>query len=343
MAVGVLKTQDILDFIARGASISCPSTSTESYGVGSVPNPDPNAHSNPDTVLSLKGWEPFAGDLGLVTYGYPAGEPPDPRAPQLGTILNNGPEFRALYQIRNYDPANYNNPPHLAGLSSDVGQIVLAPENGYDIGGGYQYKVIYATQNELTMNVLGTDYAIEGYSMHFVDMCVDPNLVALYTKLHNEGRRFLPAVKKGQRLGVAKSSEVKVAIRDSGSYLDPRSKLDWWQNYAVHPNPTIPGRVVPPTRKPTRKPIPPTPTLPPNVTPSVTPVGWSPSPIPIEPTEVIKDEEDYIDDEVIVDEVVPTESESGGEPFRFTLFEDAGNFVKNTIASILNFFQTVAP
>ncbi|MBI4129764.1 hypothetical protein HY468_00440, partial [Candidatus Roizmanbacteria bacterium] len=232
---------------------------------------------------------------------------------------------------------------------------------GYDIGGGYQYKVIYATQNELTMNVLGTDYAIEGYSMHFVDMCVDPNLVALYTKLHNEGRRFLPAVKKGQRLGVAKGREVKVAIRDSGSYLDPRSKLDWWQNYSVHPNPTIPGGTVPtrsvaPTRKPTRKPmrtpkpkrptstpVPPTVTLPPNVTPTVTPVGWRPSPIPIEPTEVIEDEEDYIDEEVIVDEVVPTESESGGEPFRFTLFADAGNFVRNTVASILNFFKTVAP
>jgi hypothetical protein len=36
-------------------------------------------------------------------------------------------------------------------------------------------------------------------------------------------------VANGQRLGVADAGVVTLAIRDRGTFLDPRSRKDWWQ------------------------------------------------------------------------------------------------------------------
>lgn len=203
---------------------SCSTSSSEQYGSRGLNPPDLGANSNPDTVMSLRGWTPSNGELNLVTYGYPQGEPPDPKAPQLGTILGNGPLFSSLYRVL---PDQKDN--SLAGLTSNNGQVVRAPSNGYNIGGGYQYMVVYASQNEITMNVTGDDQAIDGYAIHMYGFCVDPNLQALYQQLDQQGRHLLPAVYGGQKIGTANGTEVKVAIRDSGTFMDPRSRLDWWK------------------------------------------------------------------------------------------------------------------
>jgi hypothetical protein len=39
----------------------------------------------------------------------------------------------------------------------------------------------------------------------------------------------LPALRPGQPIGRAPGSEIDAAIRDSGAFLDPRSRKDWWQ------------------------------------------------------------------------------------------------------------------
>ena len=39
----------------------------------------------------------------------------------------------------------------------------------------------------------------------------------------------LPVLWPGQPLGRAPGSEIDAAIRDSGAFLDPRSRKDWWQ------------------------------------------------------------------------------------------------------------------
>lgn len=207
-------------------STSCQKSSSEQYGSRGLNPPDLGAHSNPDTVMSLRGWTPSNGEPKLVTYGYPQGEPPDPNAPQLGTILGNGPSFSSLYRVL---PDQKDN--SLAGLTSNVGQTVRAPTNGYNIGGGYQYMVVYASDKEITMNVTGDDQAIDGYAIHMYGFCVDPNLVSLYQELNAGGRRLLPALYGGQKMGTANGTEVKVAIRDSGTFMDPRSRLDWWKGY----------------------------------------------------------------------------------------------------------------
>jgi hypothetical protein len=58
---------------------------------------------------------------------------------------------------------------------------------------------------------------------------VDPNLLALYRQADAAGRASLPALRNGQPLGTASGGQVLVAIRDCGSFLDPRSRKDWWQ------------------------------------------------------------------------------------------------------------------
>jgi hypothetical protein len=54
-------------------------------------------------------------------------------------------------------------------------------------------------------------------------------LLALYRQLNSAGRVELPALRPGQPFGRAAGGEIDAAIRDSGSFLDPRSRKDWWQ------------------------------------------------------------------------------------------------------------------
>ncbi len=43
------------------------------------------------------------------------------------------------------------------------------------------------------------------------------------------GRKQLPVLKGRQPLGRALGGEIQAAIRDTGSWMDPRAKKDWWQ------------------------------------------------------------------------------------------------------------------
>jgi hypothetical protein len=41
----------------------------------------------------------------------------------------------------------------------------------------------------------------------------------------------MPALHGGDVLGTACGAETLVTIRDSGSFMDPRSETDWWQGH----------------------------------------------------------------------------------------------------------------
>ena len=69
--------------------------------------------------------------------------------------------------------------------------------------------------------------------VHLVNICVDPNLVALYRRLDSEGRHQLPAAYNNTVVGTALDSEVDVVVRDTGSFMDPRSGLDWWSDQVL--------------------------------------------------------------------------------------------------------------
>jgi hypothetical protein len=103
------------------------------------------------------------------------------------------------------------------------------PVAGYDIGGGYGALVLYAEPRRLTLKYTGEDNVVAGYTIHLENVCVDENLLALYEQMNAAGRTELPALFPGQPLGRAPGTEIDVAIRDTGSFLDPRSRKDWWQ------------------------------------------------------------------------------------------------------------------
>ena len=59
-------------------------------------------------------------------------------------------------------------------------------------------------------------------------ICVEPSLLALYEEEDAAGRFYLPALYGQQALGRANAEEVRVAVRDTGTLMDPRSRNEWW-------------------------------------------------------------------------------------------------------------------
>ena len=117
----------------------------------------------------------------------------------------------------------------LAGLGVQPGEVITVPESGYGIGQGYAVLVLYADTQRITLKYTGEDSVVNGYTVHVEGVCVEPNLLALYGQMNAAGRRHLPALRAGQALGRARSNEIQVAIRDTGRFMDPRTRKDWWR------------------------------------------------------------------------------------------------------------------
>ncbi len=193
-----------------------------------------DASTQPDINLAVRGYTPTIADHNLVNYAGAI----DPAAPQLYTLFgdNRTPTFTAAYQVYRWDwTCNCRGRPilkwavTLLGMQTTPGEMIRAPIAGYDVGGGYGMLVLYAEAHRLTLKYTRDDSVIDGYTLHLENLCVDPNLLALYQQLNADGRNELPALFPGQPLGRALGSEIDAATRDNGSFLDPRSRKDWWQ------------------------------------------------------------------------------------------------------------------
>ena len=108
-------------------------------------------------------------------------------------------------------------------------EIIRVPDSGYSLGSGYEVLVLYASTNRITLKYTLDDNVVWGYTVHVENVCVDPNLLALYQTWNSAGRGQLPALRNGQAFGRARDSEIGVVIRDNGAFMDPRSRKDWWQ------------------------------------------------------------------------------------------------------------------
>jgi hypothetical protein len=207
-----------------------------SYGTWPI-NGDPTdrpAEEHADLNLALRGYEPTDAYLGLVEYGPPA----DPWSPQLTGLYSPArvPAFVAAYQVHHWDwDCNCRGPVitepdvTLLGVAAQPGELIHVPPSGYDIGGGYEVLVLYTAPNRITLKYTGEDNVVYGYTVHVEDICVDPNLLALYEQMNTAGRSRLPALSAGQAFGYAVGSSFGVAIRDTGAFMDPRSHQDWWR------------------------------------------------------------------------------------------------------------------
>lgn len=230
----VLTTYVYLPFIAKAEV--CQPIPGESYGdlsVNGAPT-NPPAEEHPDLNLSLRGYELTDAYKGLVDYSGGS----DPNAPQLPGLFadNRTATFSAVYQVYSWDwgcncrGALITNPEvTLAGLAVTPGETIHVPDSGYTIGSGYEVLVLYANTDCITLKYTPDDNVMYGYTLHVENICVEPNLLALYQSWNAAGRGHLPALRAGQAFGCARGSEIGVAIRDRGTFMDPRSRKDWWQ------------------------------------------------------------------------------------------------------------------
>ncbi len=230
---------------------ACPTESTAAFDLIPIegrPMADHPDFLHGDLNLSLRGYTPVSESLTLVFYNGDT----DSNAPRLHGLFepNRTPPINAVYQVNEWvwdsglcggnprgcrgAPVDVFWPVTLVGLSTAPGEVIYIPERGPEIHpGGYIAMALYAEERRITLAYTRRDNAAAGYIIHLENVCVDPNLLTLYQAQKNtDGWRtsgFLPALRNNQALGVAFDQEIRVAIRDAGSFMDPRSEKDWWR------------------------------------------------------------------------------------------------------------------
>jgi hypothetical protein len=239
-----------LPIVFRTETSPCDPIPGESYAVISVnpPSTDRPAEVHADLNLALRSYEQTTADLGLVDL---PGET-DFNAPQLPGLFgdNRTPILATVHQVYDWNwPSNSRGDlltdPEvtLAGFATTPEEIIHVPSSGYNIGSklnvpqrgvtigadGYEVLVLYASTERITLKYTREDNVIAGYTIHIEGICVEPNLLDLYQSRNDKGRDHLPALMAGQGVGRADGSEIQVAIRDTGSFMDTRSRKDWWR------------------------------------------------------------------------------------------------------------------
>jgi hypothetical protein len=181
----------------------------------------------------LRGYAPTeaSGDLIDLTGGT------DPGAPQLRWLFGDRrePVITGAYQVYGWDwgvnargPVISDPEVTLLGLSTTPGETISLPAGGSDMGEGQRALVLYASPERITVKYTPDDNVVSGYTVHIENVCVEPTLLALYEQMNDAGRGALPALRPGQSLGRATGLELGVVVRDNGSFMDPRSRKDWW-------------------------------------------------------------------------------------------------------------------
>jgi hypothetical protein len=199
------------------------------------PPTDRPAEQHADLNLALRGYEVTSAYAGLVDYG----DGGDPRAPQLDTFFADRrlPAFPTVYQVYDWDWERNRRGDllteydvTLAGMTVTPGEVLHLPDSGYNLGDGYEALVLYASEERITLKYTREDNVVYGYTVHVENVCVEPSLLALYRTWNDAERGELPALRGGQPFGRAREGEIGVAIRDRGTFMDPRSRRDWWQS-----------------------------------------------------------------------------------------------------------------
>jgi hypothetical protein len=190
---------------------------------------------NPEVNLAIRSYTWVDGFRQMVGIGGDT----DIHAPQFHTLFADKrimQEFPAVYRAHEWD-YNCNCRGGLIGfpevtvlgISTRPNEVLYTPTRSQgDIGGGYAAMVLYASPTSLTLKYTREDNMLMGYGLHLDGICVDPNLLELYRQLDREGRSNLPVLKGGQAIGFATGGDLRLAVRDTGQFMDPRSQKDWW-------------------------------------------------------------------------------------------------------------------
>ena len=220
----------------------CPATSGNAYTTipvagGGLDHPDAE---HGDLNLALRGYQPVDAAPALFDKDGPVdGDPP-----QLAGLFADlrAPAFGQSFAVNDWDwacgahgcagaPLSHVDAT-LVALRSSGGETLYVPRRGAQIfGGGYKALVLYAEPTRITLGYTRDDTVANGYVVHLENLCVDPELLAVYRGSVAAGRGYLPALREDQPLGSAGLGDVLVAVRDRGVFFDPRSRRDWWQGY----------------------------------------------------------------------------------------------------------------
>lgn len=201
---------------------------------------DRPANQHGDINLALRGYHKTNKALTLVNVNGPT----DSDAPQLGGLFfpQRRPDFMATYQVRNWDWACGVNGCRadpivipsvtLLSFATEPDEPIFIPTRRAQImAGGYVAMVLYAEARRITLVYTRDDTAAGGYVVHLENVRIDSELLALYKASNAAGRTQLPALRNNQQIGVANGKTIKLAIRDTGRFMDPRSRKDWWKGY----------------------------------------------------------------------------------------------------------------
>ena len=208
----------------------------EKIPIKGIPDTERDDAEHADLNLAVRGYEEVDEFKGLVKYDGAI----DSQAPQLAGLFadDRTPAFSSTYRVYDWDWANNergdlisNWDVTLAGLLTTAGETIHVPDReGPDIfQGRFKVLVIYANENFITLKYTRNDNVVFGYTIHVENVCVEPSLLELYREGNEAGRTELPALAAGQAFGRANGAEIRVAIRDTGSFMDPRSRKDWWR------------------------------------------------------------------------------------------------------------------
>ena len=240
---------------SRFSAYLCPASSGNRYRRGAAfqydsDDPVRPAGDHADKNLHRRGY--LRNDdldlLHLVDYG--SEDPTQP--PQLATLFSppRVPSLTSSYRVYDWQWAPSPGPgwagaplskyPVTAlGLQTTPGELLHVSESGYDIGAGMQVIVLYADADTIALRYTREDSGgSPGYTVHVDGICTDPSLLALYGSLDaSDGPRYiygrssyeLPILPAGQPFGRALHTEIVVAIVDTGTFMDPRSREEWWQ------------------------------------------------------------------------------------------------------------------
>jgi len=229
------------------------------------------AHLQADLNIKLRGM----GEVNEARTLIDINGPTDSGAPKINTLFVDGrvPGMARLYKVGKFGglatglEGGY--PVHVVELVTSAGETVRTPRSGYDIGGGKTALVLYADADSLTLKYTREDSIVHGYAIHLLGLKVDAALLALYRSCVAAGRSELPALAGGQAVGTA-GATLMVSVRDTGQFMDPRARKDWYEAGAsAAPPPSAPPAPpsTPPAPPPSTPPAPP-PTNPPAPAPS---------------------------------------------------------------------------
>jgi len=206
---------------------------------------------NADFRLSILGYTPTTAITDLVDYGGDI----DLLAPRLYGVVHPKRLISVTQTYERYDWLWDENaaPPYgtrgginhewaasVVDLDTHRDEPIYIPERPgglFETGiwqGDYKAMVLYAAEHEILISYTRNDRVDHGYALYLANLCVDPNLVRVYREQLLDGKRstgWLPALRNSDVLGTARGSTITIAVRDSGPFLDPRSRKDWWQGY----------------------------------------------------------------------------------------------------------------